>query len=387
MCQKIGRRLLEACLALAGTLNQVARLPAFGALALIAAAARGAEVPEVREEPVKSALSVHGYLTQAYAQSDGHQILGIGPDGSSDYRDLALQFRYDHGTRNAFVLQLGHERMGDSPLGDSMGDLAVDWAFYQRQLTPRVALKVGRVPIPLGIYNESRNAGTTFPFYRPASGFYGEGQFAHETVEGASITARADLAGGWNGTADVYFGEWKFVQEDFETEAEVDDAVGGQLWLNTPIVGVRFGTGFYRATVTNLLYTPPGTEAIHTGLHGSVEIDFDRWRAAAEARSVDAEVGRYSSAYLQGGFELHPRWSVHARAETSRLDLRGGRIAVDREIDRDLALAINYEIASAVILKLEGHSNVGLLVEDVSVDIGGPAYRTRYFMLSLAASF
>ncbi|HUP60335.1 MAG TPA: hypothetical protein VNA69_07935 [Thermoanaerobaculia bacterium] len=332
-------------------------------------------------------LSVHGYLSQAYARSDGHQILGIGEDGTSDYRDLALQFRYQQSPRNVLIVQFSHERLGDSPVAKLKDDVEIDWAFYQRELTEKFSLKVGRIPIPLGIYNESRDAGTTFPFYRPATGVYGEGQYSNETVEGAVLSASIPAFGSWSFDADLYYGEWDFVQEDFETRADVDDAVGGQLWINTPIVGLRFGAGHYRADVSNLLFRPPGTVAVYSGTHASIEADFDRWSVAAEALEVDGDIGAYRSAYVQAGAQVHPRWSIHARVEQSRLYLAAGRVVVNRQIDRDYALAVNYAVAPAVVVKVEGHSNSGLLVEDVPVTITDPPYRTRYAILSLAASF
>jgi hypothetical protein len=75
------------------------------------------------------------------------------------------------------------------------------------------------------------------------------------------------------------------------------------------------------------------------------------------------------------------------RGEQSRLLLTAGRVTIDREIDRDYALAINYAIAATVVLKIEAHTNTGLLVEDRPVSITDAGYRTRYAILSVAASF
>lgn len=332
-------------------------------------------------------MAIHGYLSQAYARSDGHQILGIGDEGTSEYRDLALQFRYEQSPRSTFVIQLSHERLGDSPVSALKDDMELDWAFYERRLTDALAIKVGRIPIPLGIYNESRDAGTTFPFYRPATGFYGEGQYTNETVEGAVLASSFPAMQSWRIEADVYYGQWRFIQEDFQTEAEARDAIGGQVWVNTPIIGLRFGGGFYRATVGNLLYRPDGAKAVYQASHGSVEADFDRWSVALEALEVDADLGRYRSVYAQAGIQLDERWSIHGRLEHSALSLTAGRIVIDRRLDRDLAIGVNYSLAPSVLLKLEGHSNAGLLVEDVDVDITDPDYRTRYAIISLAASF
>src|SRR4029078_364973 len=63
-----------------------------------------------------SSLSVHGFLTQAYASSNGNTLFGIPDDGTSDYRNAALQFRYKLTDHNSIVIQLSHERLGDSLL-------------------------------------------------------------------------------------------------------------------------------------------------------------------------------------------------------------------------------------------------------------------------------
>lgn len=55
-------------------------------------------------------LTVHGFLTQAYAKSDGGTVLGITEDGTSDYRSLALQLRYAMSENDTFVLQLSTAR-------------------------------------------------------------------------------------------------------------------------------------------------------------------------------------------------------------------------------------------------------------------------------------
>src|SRR4028118_973750 len=83
-----------------------------------------------------SRFSIHGYVSQAYAVSEDHQILGIPTEGTTDYRDLALQFRYEQDRKNTFVLQLRQERLGESPR--ERDDLELDWAFYQRSVSDRL---------------------------------------------------------------------------------------------------------------------------------------------------------------------------------------------------------------------------------------------------------
>ena len=76
-------------------------------------------------------MSVHGFLTQAFAISDGNQILGIDKDGTTDYRNLALQFRYDMNDQSNVVIQFEHRRMGESPVLKLQQDVELDWGFFE----------------------------------------------------------------------------------------------------------------------------------------------------------------------------------------------------------------------------------------------------------------
>ena len=114
----------------------------------------------------QSKLNIHGYLTQAYAISDGNKIFGISPHGSADYRNLALQFRYDANPSNTIVFQFSHERLGSTPIMLLKEDVELDWGFFEHRFRNAISIKVGKIQIPLGIYNEIRDVGVLLPFYR-----------------------------------------------------------------------------------------------------------------------------------------------------------------------------------------------------------------------------
>ena len=62
-----------------------------------------------------SKLKFHGFLSQAWAKTDGEPFLGITEEGTTDYRNVALQLRYELAERQSVVFQLGHEQRGNSP--------------------------------------------------------------------------------------------------------------------------------------------------------------------------------------------------------------------------------------------------------------------------------
>ena len=132
----------------------------------------------------QSKLRVFGHLTQGFAISDEHQIFGIPTSGSSDYRNLALQFRYDIDPKNNLIVQIAHKRLGKHPAQSEADDVELDWGFFEHHFSPEIFLKFGKVQMPLGIYNELRDVSVLLPFYRAPSSVYSESRASGEYVNG-----------------------------------------------------------------------------------------------------------------------------------------------------------------------------------------------------------
>ena len=328
-----------------------------------------------------SKMSIHGYLNQAYAISDGHPIFGIPTEGTTDYRDVAVQFRLDQDRKHAFVLQLRQERLGESPRAG--GDVGLDWAFFQRNVSDRFSFKVGRIPLPLGIFNEAGGAAATSPFFRPPNEFY-ERQYTSKTLDGALATVSFGKTGGWNFDVDGYFGQWALDQWASGESADARNAWGAQLWANAPWTGVRFGGGAYRCTVE-----PAYADAVdYLMLHGSIEADFDRVLLATEYLTGNLDqYGRYRAWYAQIGYQFTRQLSVHARGAVARIHVPVNGHTVDASLSDDLGLAVNYAFTPALLLKVEGHTNEGLLRDDLPRNLYASPTETRYFIASVVATF
>jgi hypothetical protein len=328
-----------------------------------------------------SKVSIHGYVSQAYAVSEEHPIYGIPTDGTTDYRDLALQFRYDQDRRNAFAVQFRHERFGELRRGED--DLQLDWAFYQRNFSDRLSLKAGRIPLPLGIWNEAAGAATTSPFFRPPHEFY-DRHYTSKTVEGVLTSASLGRAGGWSFDIDAYFGQWVLDQWEQEERADAKNAWGGQIWANTPWPGVRIGGGAYRCEVEP--GEDYGAEYDYYAFHGSIDADFDRWRLATEVFTGNlSTIGRYRTWYAQAGFDVTQKLSVHARGTIARFAPNGLNQKV--HLSDDVGLSVNYAVHPQLLFKVEGHTNEGLLRNDVPINFAAEPSKTRYWIASVVASF
>lgn len=369
-----------------------------------------------------SKLQVHGFFTQAYATasfveggvsngmgSEDEIAIGIPEDGTTDYRTFALQFRYDMSEKDTFVVQLSHRALGVSPITDLEDEIELDWAFYERKISDDTSLKVGRVQIPLGIYNEIRDVGTILPFYRPPIGFYNEGIFTSETVDGFVLGHRFFAQKDWTLNFDIYAGEWDLVEfaNGMVAEVRTSDSFGGQLWLNTPVSGLRFGLGAHKRTLSGGPFRPPGVESTVDEWYASVDGNFDRWTVRGEYRTFKPQINlpfgvidlELSAWYTQVGFDITDKFQawVQYDAKLSKESSVAFLRDVDRDFRTDLGVSLVYLFRSNIVAKLEYHE-----IEEEQLDLvlvfippGIPAIdpvvttadNGSYTILSLSVSF
>jgi len=329
-------------------------------------------------------VTFHGYLTQAYGQTDGFTFLGIPEDGTADYRTAAVQIRADISDDDAFVVQFSHERFGNSRVAEIKDDVELDWIYYERHFGP-TTLKVGRVQIPFGIYSEVRDVGTVLPFYRPSHNFYGEAAYSSETVDGIVVSRDFSLGDSWRLEADAHYGNWEFVQRDFITGAyqadQVDDSVGLQLWLDTPLPGFRVGGGYMEYHIQ----APTGEmkwDTVFAGLSG----EFERFSFHTDAKLTDIGIGDVYLGYIHAGVNLTDKITLNAQQDLFYLEFAG---TPRTKIDDDLALGLNYAFSSSVVLKAEHHWNEGnFWLEDAPPQPpSASSIETRYWLVSLSTAF
>ena len=344
-------------------------------------------------------LSIHGYLTQGYAVSDSALIMGIPKAGTTDYRRAALLLRYASTDQDNFVIQMAHRRLGESPSMAFESDVKVDWAFYEHQFGTQTRLRVGKNPIPFGIYNETRYVGTQIPFYRAPYAFYHEGIYTSETVDGVTLMQPLFSESSFAMEASAYAGSFSYL--DFATipvvgptgvtftyqgqRVRAQSAVGGQLWISTPIEGLRIGGGGQRYTVPNAFFQPRKTS--FDGYHAAMDAKFERFYARSEFRHVDAKkLIHYDGWYTQGGVAVTSRLSLGAQAERASYHVMSATNSYKVSFVHDDAAVVSWMVSPNLVVKMEGHQTNDFNVEGVSNPLGKPL-EGRYFISSLSVAF
>ena len=342
-------------------------------------------------EGIWSRLSIHGFLTQAYAKGSDHQIYGIPKEGSADYRKAALQFSYAMTDKDRFVVQFGHQRQGKSPYVTE-GQIDLDWGFYERRFGTETALQVGKIQLPFGIYNELRNVGTVLPFYRIPANVYGDKTYTNATLDGVSLFHRFNAGSDWNVEATGYVGGWNFIETLGLTSlpAEARNAVGGQVWMGTPVEGLRLGVG--AQTFENVGgFRPEGYVDRSNVWIASVDFNRDRfaWQGEYSGWYYTKGGGSTPAWYTRVGYKPTEHLQLNAQYDTRRLiAIPAGPVlgVLDGPYDRDLALGANYFFRPDVVLKGEVHHTRSFNIEE-DVDYHGPLPKANYAIVSLSVSF
>lgn len=356
----------------------------FGRLAVAGALAVMIARPAMSQE---DRIRIFGSLNAGVGKVDNLPVQGLTKEGTTDYRILSLQFRFQMTDKDQFVTQLASRKVGKSAINDAYASIYPVWAFYQHRFDNGAVLKVGRTPLPRGIYNEVRYIGTLLPFYRVGESVYAE---TLENLDGITLN-KSWSAGKWNvdatfltggfdlnallpgndGTVSLVHGRW-------------ESALGAQVWVTTPIPGVRIGEFVARMDEDGTTDNRPYVTMLH-----SFDGNWDRVFVKAEATefrhnmSTEREQNRYFGYYGVAGVKPTEKLTVSVGHEevTRRLNFPApiSPATIDLKATKENILGIAYAASSSVVFKLEGHAREGYLW-DVAVPIMIPPTKPPFSM-------
>lgn len=366
--------------------------------------------PDAPESRPASRFVVHGYLAQGAAASRGGLAAGIPSEGTLDYRRAALLARVSPTAHDRLVVQAAHRRVGSSPTAAFQDAVELDWLFYERAFGDATQLRVGRIPIPMGIYNETRYVGPILPFFQPPASVYRSRSFSNEVVDGVAVLHELFPASRLPVEVAVYAGGNEFVESStmpvppsaaqpaggwaYQTaRGRARRLVGTHLWVTTPVTGLRVGGGALRTTLTEGL-RPEGYRDGLTAFSASLDGSFERTTVRAELLGANLGIGRVRSGYVQVGRRVGERLTLNAQSEYGYGLLfrmpqppTFRRVRLVLPVERDHAVGATWALpGSAVLLKLEGHWTRGLQAEEAQSPFGA-ARRGRYAIASLAVAF
>ena len=342
-----------------------------GVLVLLSAGRRAAAELEDDEED-DARVDLHGFVSQGLLLSTANDYLAKSHRGSVEFTEAALNVSRSFGHHLRIAMQLFSRDLG--PLGNYR--LRFDWFLLDYRHADWLGLRVGRVKVPFGLYNDTSD-------YDPARVQVLLPQSVYPTtsrdfilaVTGAEVYGRAPLgpAGAleyrlYGGTTFVDLADSSGTPGLTVTSVDVPYTAGGRL-LWEPIEGLRLG-GSVLATKIDFS-AQAGSMSVALRLPAvlwvaSAEYAHLRYRFAAEYSRwlVDLEssqpalvppVSRESErGYVSGTYETSDWFALGLYYSLDFPDVshRDGRR--DR-YQHDVAASVRIDLHPHWLLKLEAH--------------------------------
>ncbi|HQU71994.1 MAG TPA: hypothetical protein PKV71_05080 [Calditrichia bacterium] len=351
-------------------------------------------------------LEIHGFLTQSYGRSSNYTIFGIPVGGTTDLRSLALQFQHQTTASISATVQFSHFRLANSPGNDAHEPLELDWAFIQYRLNEHFQIRLGKVLLPFGIYNEIQDVGALLPFFRPPYIPYSEGRYLSETLSGATALISFELLGRAN-ELEVYTGEWSWQEwflypAPFGSEAvsisgdpKIDKSLGGRYWFFPGPEGFRLGGSFQQGDVAGGLAFVEGEYNPQTFRLANIAVDVDRERFMLRGESnyfTFRPTGlRSYGSYAQAGIRVREKFWVNTQGQffnVRNMPVKNSTRRRESNVLKELAASAVFHLSPNLSIKGEHHWVWSKLTESYYPIYWNksPAYN-RYWVISFSNHF
>jgi hypothetical protein len=310
-------------------------------------------------------VEVHGYGSWAYGRTDRNSFLAGTPRGDYSLVSMALNLskRIDD--------QLSIHAQGFITEAQDVSHASLEFAFVDYRVNHFLALRIGKIKHPFGIYTEVFDVGTLRPFLDLPQAVYGPVGFAGQSYEGIGVAGAAD-AGAWTLAYDAYAGgnslqELGAAEEFYQgrssqslsqgmEEESTRDVVGGRLIVQTPIQGLTVGGSSY----TGILNEPASNRrSVVAGQIGFRTNTLTLESELAHMTQVDDESAL--GGYLLAAWRFTPEWQV--AAQLNRLTDNFSNVDVSAapslQQHREVAFALSRWVSRAFVVKAEYHRVTG----------------------------
>ena len=394
----------------------------------------GAALPAAADNVTPQDLQIHGFAAQGWVLSEGNNINGDSTHkrGSTEFRELGVNFSYRPLGSLLFAGQMAAVEAGkaiDEDLALEYG--VVDYTPFSGE-RGRFGLRAGKLKLPIGLYNDSRDAVFTRPgIFLPESVYLGNSgarSFGYFSLEGAGLygdwyagdhAIYAELVGATEqplgDTADIAIlrrsASGKF-EVDRGLVARIADDYDGGRWraalslLTSDLSYVPDGSAF---SGTNL-FTQAGGFAFEQAVL-SLQYNVERVSITGEVVARHIELDDLSPApggmieqdpagwYLQGSYRVTPQWQWLLRHDQQIRDLddRHGRQQSAGGTPRyyffarDWTAGTRYDFNAQVSLLAEFHYVDGVAwlnpTDNPSFRTGGAERYWNFFTVMAALRF
>jgi len=227
--------------------------------------------------PLLEDLKINGFLSQGYINSSGNNYYGDTKDGTFQLNEAGLAFNAKVNEKLKVGLQFLSRDVGMS----GNNNVRLDWAFADYHFDDKLGFRIGKVKMPMGLYNEGRDSDFLRPLAFLPQSIYDEVK-RDLLVANQGVAAYGNLPAWFIGDVDyqAFVGENNFPDDSplllglkqqaqqlatsktygIVTDMKADNKYifGGSLILNTRVDGLRLGASYFKGKADLYITTTLG---------------------------------------------------------------------------------------------------------------------------------
>lgn len=379
-------------------------------------------------------LQLHGFLSQGYLDSMANNFLADSRTGTLQFTELGLNANYS---------PLENLRAGAQVFARDVGQYCnyapkLDWALIDYRPYDQFGIRLGKVKLPMGLYNESRDSDFLRPMiFLPQSIYDETRRDIYLAYMGGGFYG--NLAMGRTGDLDykIFGGRMRFPSESVledSTERQIrsiiadnnasatpdpnipsqfssmerdnEEIYGAAFVLNTSLHGLRLGGSWMHSEndlQVNGISTPAGHTEMHSKIVVSAEYLRDHFFMAAEYSETDRTQTIYSSTTLDGTamgwyvlfgytpFEKLTFTAMYDEYYRLKNDKEGRTVSASSPTysawRKDIALGLRYDFSESWNAKAEYHWLDGAALQLDFFNPEGTARYWNYFAARISYTF
>lgn len=203
-------------------------------------------------------VAIHGFVSQAYIDTNGNNYFGRSDGGSFDFRELGINGYWQAHKNLNFAGQIISRNAGRESNSDPRVDFALADVHIYSDYNSRFGARLGRIKIPLGLYNTTRDAPSARNgIFAPASVYFEQFRNALVSTDGGGLYGSFSRPWGdfsfelYAGISDPGDEEMEYFVFKQATPGRFEDASmhGGQLMYEALDSGLRFAVSYTRPSL------------------------------------------------------------------------------------------------------------------------------------------
>ena len=113
-------------------------------------------------------IDIHGYISQGYLISNRNNFLANTENGTFHFNELGINFSTELTEKIRLGIQFAARDLGDS----GNDKVIIDWAYADYQWRDWLGLRLGKIKMPVGFYNKTRDIDMLRTFILLPQGIY-----------------------------------------------------------------------------------------------------------------------------------------------------------------------------------------------------------------------